>query len=93
TNIHIHAGAVQNLKFSKAMIGQNRPVFDTLMQTYFKNGGAQAMLTVVGRGDLENAMEHPENYPNLIVRVGGFSERFINLPKATQLEVLSRTLN
>ena len=92
-NTHIHAGAVQNLKFSKSMLGQNRPVFDTLMQTYFKNGGAQAMLTVVGRGDLEKAMEHPENYPNLIVRVGGFSERFINLPKATQLEVLSRTLN
>lgn len=89
----IHAGAVQNMKFSKSMLNKQRPIFDALLNTYFKNGGAQAMLTVVGKGDLEAAMEHPELYPNLIVRVGGFSERFVNLPRETQLEVLSRTLN
>jgi len=51
------------------------------------------MINVVGKTELQDAMLHPEKYQNLIVRVGGFSERFINLPRETQLEVLSRTLN
>ena len=69
-----------------------RDKLEILLSTYWQKGGAQAMLTVVSRGDLEAAMEHPELYQNLIVRVGGFSERFVNLPRHTQLEILSRTL-
>jgi len=89
----IHAGAVQNMKFSKELLTGHRDMFEILLETYFENGGAQAMLTVTSRGELEDAMLHPENYQNLIVRVGGFSERFVNLPPETQREVLSRTLN
>ncbi len=89
----IHAGAVQNMKFSKEVLTRHRGMFEVLLETYFEKGGAQAMLTVSSRGELEDAMLHPENYQNLIVRVGGFSERFVNLPPETQGEVLSRTLN
>ena len=89
----LHAGAVQNMKFSKEMLTKYRKQFESLLQTYFEKGGSQIMLTVVSRGELEDAQKHPENYQNLIVRVGGFSERFVNLPPETQNEVLSRTLN
>ena len=44
------------------------------------------------RMDDEEATRHPDKYANLIVRVGGFSERFVNLPPDTQQEILSRTL-
>ncbi|HLO60780.1 MAG TPA: glycine radical domain-containing protein, partial [Bacteroidales bacterium] len=88
----IHAGAVQNMKFSKEMFGTYRDKLEILLTTYWQKGGAQAMITCISRGDLEAAMEHPELYQNLIVRVGGFSERFVNLPRHTQLEILSRTL-
>lgn len=88
----IHAGAVQNMKFSKELFTRNRPVLEALLATYFKNRGTQAMLTVVSKGDLEEAIKHPEKYQNLIVRVGGFSERFVNLPPQTQQEILARTL-
>lgn len=88
----IHAGAVQNMKFSKELFTHNRPMLEALLATYFKNGGTQAMLTVVSKGDLEEAIKHPEKYQNLIVRVGGFSERFVNLPPETQQEILARTL-
>jgi pyruvate-formate lyase len=88
----IHAGAVQNMKFSKEMFGTYRDKLEILLATYWQKGGAQAMITCISRGDLEAAMEHPELYQNLIVRVGGFSERFVNLPRHTQLEILSRTL-
>lgn len=89
----IHAGTVQNMKFSKELFNEHRIQLENLLATYWQKGGAQAMLTVLGRDDLEAAMAHPELYQNLIVRVGGFSERFVNLPRHTQLEVLSRTLN
>ncbi len=87
-----HAGAVQNIKFSKELFVQNREKVETLLEGYWKKGGAQAMLTVIGRDDLKNAMIHPEKYANLIVRVGGFCARFVELPKSVQLEVLSRTI-
>lgn len=89
----IHAGAVQNMKFSKELLTRYRRKFEWLLETYFEHGGAQAMLTVISKGELEDAQKHPERYQNLIVRVGGFSERFVNLPAETQREILSRTLN
>jgi pyruvate-formate lyase len=88
----IHAGAVQNVKFSKELFREKRNILEALLRTYFKSGGTQAMLTVISKGDLEEAMKHPEKYANLIVRVGGFSERFVNLDPETQREILSRTL-
>jgi pyruvate-formate lyase len=89
---HIHAGAVQNMKFSRELFMKNRPELEALLDTYFDNGGAQAMITVVSRGDLEDAMRRPENYRHIFVRVGGFSARFVDLPHDVQMEILQRTL-
>lgn len=88
----IHAGVVQNMKFSKEVFGELlEAVAKPLLETYFKNGGAQAMITVIGKEDLENAMKHPEQYAGLIVRVGGFSARFIELDHDIQMDILNRT--
>ncbi|MDD4689675.1 MAG: pyruvate formate lyase family protein [Eubacteriales bacterium] len=91
-NTQIHAGAVQNMKFSKEMFGKHLEKTNSLLKTYFKKGGAQAMITVLGREDLENALKEPEKYKNLIVRLGGFSARFVELDPKIQQEVLSRTM-
>jgi pyruvate-formate lyase len=88
----IHAGAVQNMKFSKDMFSTYRPKTEALLKTYWEKGGAQCMINCLGRDDLENAMKYPEKYSSLIVRVGGFCARFVELPKEVQLEILSRTL-
>lgn len=64
-----------------------------LLQTYFGKGGAQLMITVVSRDEMEDAMVHPERHKDLIVRVGGFSARFIDLGLDVQQELLSRTLH
>jgi len=87
----IHAGATQNMKFSKRWFGNDRPQLETLLASYWERGGAQAMLTVVDKGVLEEAQRHPERHPNLVVRVGGFSARFVELWKGCQDEVLART--
>lgn len=89
---HIHAGAVQNMRFSREMFTALRPQLKTLLCTYFEQGGAQAMITVLSRGDLEAALAEPEKYRHLIVRVGGFSARFVDLNPVVQRELLARTL-
>lgn len=88
----IHAGAVQNMAFSREFFRENRKKLEAVLKAYFNNGGQQAMITVLGRGDLLAAMESPQDYPNLMVRVGGFSARFVTLSPDVQREVASRTL-
>jgi pyruvate-formate lyase len=91
-NPKYHGGSVQNIKFSPTMFNDNMVKIKSLFKTYFKKGGCQLMVTVVDRGVLEDAVKHPELYPNLIVRVSGFSAIFVNLEPDVQKELLSRTL-
>lgn len=90
----IHFGTVQNMKFSKETFNDMRTtVILPLLDSYFKRGGTQAMINVLGREDLLNARKEPEKYSNLIVRVGGFSARYVELADDVQLDILNRTLN
>ena len=89
---HIHAGAVQNMRFSREMFTTQLPRMKELLRTYFEQGGAQSMITVLSRGDLEAALAQPEKYRNLVVRVGGFSARFVELNPVVQKELIARTL-
>ena len=88
----IHAGAVQNFKFTHEMFDGSPSKAEQILKVYFDNGGAQAMVSVVGREELENARKNPEKYGNVIVRVGGFSARYIELDDDVQLDILERTL-
>lgn len=88
----IHAGTVQNIKFSSDLFNRHRPKVEALLAAYFSQGGSQAMPTIVNRGELEEAFDTPEKYPNLMVRVGGFSARFVELDRDVQREILSRTI-
>ncbi len=87
-----HAGSVQNIKFSPDFFNDNREMIKALFKTYFAKGGCHIMVTVVGRGVLEDAVKHPENYKDLIVRVSGFSAVFVNLEADIQQELMSRVL-
>ena len=80
-----HGGSVQNIKFSPSMFNENRAVIKSLFKTYFAKGGCHLMVTVVDKGVLEN-------YPDLIVRVSGFSAVFVDLSPNIQQELLSRVL-
>ena len=89
----IHAGAVQNMKFSRDLFNRRRPKLEALLKGYFGQGGAQAMITVVSPEDLESAMKEPEKWGHLMIRMGGYSARFVDLERPYQMEVLRRTLN
>jgi pyruvate-formate lyase len=85
------AGMVQNMRFTRETWTQQDGKAQTLVADYFDRGGAQAMITVVGREDLYKAMRHPEDYKDLIVRIGGLSARFVSLQKDVQREIYDRT--
>ena len=55
---HSHAGAVQNLKLSQKLMTENRDIVRALLKTYFKKGGAQVMITVLNKDDLQNAIKN-----------------------------------
>ena len=85
-----NAGVVQNLRLTRELFQSSREKVYGLIDSYFDRGGAQFMITVVGKDDLEKALDNPEGYKDLIVRVGGFSARFVDLPKDVQKEIFER---
>ena len=91
-NAKYHGGSVQNMKFTPRMMHEDKEKVKILFDTYFKKGGCQLMVTCVDHGVLEDAQKHPENYPDLIVRVAGYSAVFVNLTPDIQAELLSRVL-
>lgn len=87
-----NGGAVTNVNISKETISSNPEKFAELIKAYFNAGGLQLNINCFSKGDLETALIHPEEYQNLIVRVSGFSARFIDLDKVTQKHIMERTL-
>ena len=85
-----HAGMVSNLRFTRELFQNTPEKMHKLIENYFERGAAHAMITVVGKDDLKNALVRPDEYKDLIVRVGGFSARFVELKKDVQQEIYSR---
>ena len=65
----------------------------SMMDGYFSKKAHHLNVNVLNRAMLEDAMEHPENYPQLTIRVSGYAVNFVRLSREHQLEVISRSFH
>jgi formate C-acetyltransferase len=85
-------GTVVNQKFSpSAFEDGKREKLLSLIRVYFSRGGQEIQINSTSREVLIDAMEHPDKYPSLVVRVSGFSAVYVTLAREVQEDILSRT--
>ena len=95
---HSHDGISYTFAISPATLGkENQVQIDNLvglMDGYFTpDGGHHLNVNVFDRELLIDAMDHPEKYPQLTIRVSGYAVNFVKLTREQQLDVISRTIN
>jgi pyruvate-formate lyase len=66
-------------------------MFIKLNETYFKMGGYQVQYNIVDSKMLLDAQKNPDRYSDLMVRVAGFTSRFIDLGPDVQRQIIERT--
>ncbi|MGA3192843.1 MAG: trans-4-hydroxy-L-proline dehydratase [Candidatus Bathyarchaeia archaeon] len=86
-------GTLLNQKFAPELLADEEGLdkLAHLIRTYFKLDGHHIQFNVVNAETLRDAQKHPEKYGDLLVRVAGYSDYFVNLSVELQNEIIKRT--
>ena len=81
---------ILNIRFQKKLVHEQRPQLKALIRSFFQMGGMQLQVTVADQEMLKKAYDDPGSYPDLMIRIGGYSTYFNSLDRDLQTEVLKR---
>ena len=86
-------GTLLNQRFLPSVLASEQDLdnLGALIRTYFRLGGHHIQFNVVDSATLRQAQQHPDDYRNLLVRVAGYSDYFVDLDRHHQEEIISRT--
>jgi pyruvate formate-lyase/glycerol dehydratase family glycyl radical enzyme len=86
-------GTLLNMKFNPQVLAGDEGIekLGHLIRSYFRLGGHHVQFNVIDAETLRQAQEHPEQNRDLIVRVAGYSDYFVDLGRDLQDEIISRT--
>ncbi len=86
-------GTLLNQKFAPELLEDEQGIdkLANLIRTYFRLDGHHIQFNVVNADTLREAQKHPEKYGDLLVRVAGYSDYFVNLTTELQNEIIKRT--
>jgi formate C-acetyltransferase len=86
-------GTLLNQKFARAVLAGDEGIgkLAHMIRGYFALGGHHVQFNVIDAETLREAQQKPEEYRNLIVRVAGYSDYFVDIGRALQDEIISRT--
>jgi formate C-acetyltransferase len=86
-------GTLLNQKFAPELLADEEGLgkLAHLIRTYFKLDGHHIQFNVVNADTLRDAQKHPEKYRDLLIRVAGYTDYFVNLTEELQNEIIKRT--
>ncbi|MFX1236895.1 MAG: pyruvate formate lyase family protein, partial [Promethearchaeota archaeon] len=86
-------GVTFNVRISPSMIATEEGLdqMASIAEAFFEMGGRNLQINPVGTDTLKDAQAHPEKYPDLSVKVSGYSARFVDLRKGLQDDIIART--
>ena len=92
---NVNGGYALNIKINPTLVKTKAgaAALKALIKTYIVDGGPQLQVNFVDAETLKKAQLEPGKYRNLIVRIGGYCEYFINLDHALQNEIITRTIH
>jgi formate C-acetyltransferase len=88
-------GYALNMKFSKSVLNTPEKLDNlaSLIKAFMLRNGWHVQFNIHSREELIDAQKHPEKHKNLLVRVGGYSAYFIDLPRELQAEIVQRSMH
>lgn len=90
---NLPGGTLLNIKFAPTVLEGDKGISDlsALIRGYFDLGGYHCQFNVIDAETLRDAQAHPERHRGLIIRVAGYSARFVTLSREVQDEIIKRT--
>ncbi|MBN1801974.1 MAG: hypothetical protein JW891_10735 [Candidatus Lokiarchaeota archaeon] len=87
-------GVALNVRINPSLIDNDKGIdqLTSIVEAYFELGGRELQINPVSSETLKDAQAHPERYPDLSVKVSGYSARFIDLSKNLQDDIIARTV-